>query len=157
MGSRLAAGVISLTAAASRSFNCRCATPTEVATGATPNSAASSTASAQRCAGIGPSPLIGGLDLPTDERGYLLCERDLRVRGRDDVWAIGDAARNPDPEGQPYPATAQHAVRQAAHLATSIARVLSGREPERFVFRSRGVLAALGCRTGVARVLGVSR
>jgi NADH dehydrogenase len=64
------------------------------------------------CAGIAPSPLIGRLDLPTDSRGYLLCETDLRVRGEDDVWAIGDSAVNVDAEGHGYPATAQHAVQQ---------------------------------------------
>jgi NADH dehydrogenase len=107
------------------------------------------------CAGIAPSPLVERLALPRDSRGYLLCERDLRVVGRADVWAIGDSAVNPGPDGAPYPATAQHAVRQATHLAGNLASVLRGRPTRPCDIRSPGELAALGCRTAVARVFGI--
>jgi NADH dehydrogenase len=106
------------------------------------------------CAGIAPSPLLDSLELPKDSRGYLLCERDLRVSGRSEVWAVGDSAVNLGPDGAPYPATAQHAVRQGAHLADNLARALRGRPTRPCDIRSRGELAALGCRTGVARVFG---
>lgn len=106
------------------------------------------------CAGIAPSSLVEALDVPKDD-GWILCEPDLRVRGHDDVWAIGDAAVNPDPAGRPYPPTAQHAVREGAHLARNLRRVACGREPEPFVFEMLGSLAPLGCRTAVARILGV--
>ncbi len=106
------------------------------------------------CAGIAPSPLLDRLELPRDSRGYLLCERDLRASGHSDVWAIGDSAVNLGPDGVPYPATAQHAVRQGAHLADNLARALRGRPTRPCDIRSRGELAALGCRTGVARVFG---
>jgi len=106
------------------------------------------------CAGIAPSPLVERLALPRDGRGYLLCERDLSVVGRSDVWAIGDSAVNPGPDGGPYPATAQHAVRQATHLADNLAGVLRGRTARPCDIRSHGELAALGCRTAVARVFG---
>lgn len=107
------------------------------------------------CAGIAPSPLVEREDLPRDERGYVLCERDLRVNGFSNVWAAGDSAVNPDPEGNPYPATAQHAVRQGKHLGRNIAGVLRGGAPSPCNLRSQGSLAALGCRTGVAEVMGV--
>jgi NADH dehydrogenase len=106
------------------------------------------------CAGIAPSPLLHRLPLPKDGRGYLLCERDLRVSGRSDVWAIGDSAVNPGPDGVTYPATAQHAVRQGEHLADNLNRVLRGRPTRPCDIRSKGELAAFGCRTGVARVFG---
>jgi NADH dehydrogenase len=106
------------------------------------------------CAGIAPSPLLDRLPLPKDGRGYLLCERDLRVVGSSDVWAIGDSAVNLGPDGAPYPATAQHAVRQGTYLADNLARVLRGRPTRPCNIRSKGELAALGCRTGVARVFG---
>jgi NADH dehydrogenase len=71
------------------------------------------------------------------------------------VWALGDAAINRDASGTPYPATAQHAVRQGKHLARNLARVLGGEAPLPLEFRPLGSLVALGCRSGVAKILGL--
>jgi NADH dehydrogenase len=107
------------------------------------------------CAGIAPPPLLGTMGLPLDERGYLLCDPTLRVRGRPDVWAIGDCAVTTDPDGRPHPATAQQAVREGARLAANLARVLAGREPRPLAYRTAGSLAALGSRRGVGVVFGI--
>jgi NADH dehydrogenase len=107
------------------------------------------------CAGIAAPPSLAHMGLPLDERGYILCERDLRVRGHDNVWGIGDAAVNPGPDGKGYPATAQHGVREGAHCARNIAAVLAGKPTTPCDIKSRGSLAALGCRTGVAEVFGI--
>ncbi|RMD85097.1 MAG: NAD(P)/FAD-dependent oxidoreductase [Candidatus Dadabacteria bacterium] len=107
------------------------------------------------CAGIAPPPLLERLALPVDERGYLLCRPDMRVDGYDNIWAVGDCAVNPDPEGAPYPATAQHAIQQGRQLARNLMRAARGRPPMPCRIRSKGVLVALGCRTGVARVFGL--
>ncbi|MFN2370415.1 MAG: NAD(P)/FAD-dependent oxidoreductase, partial [Candidatus Krumholzibacteriia bacterium] len=104
------------------------------------------------CAGIAPNPVLAGLDLPADSRGWILCEPDLRVQGHQDVWAIGDGAVNPDPDGKPYPATAQAAVQQGRAVADNLVRVLRGEAPVPCVIRDRGSLVGLGCRTGVARI-----
>jgi len=107
------------------------------------------------CAGIAPSPLIARIqELPKDARGYVRCERDCRVRGFSNVWAVGDCAVNIDAAGAAYPATAQHAIREGRHVAQQIARVLDGKPTAPFDYRSHGSLAALGCRTGVAEVFG---
>ncbi len=107
------------------------------------------------CAGIAPSPVVERVDLPTDDRGYILCDRDLRVQGADNVWAIGDSAVNIDADGRPYPATAQHATRQGAHLAKNLVRVLRGRDTLPCDLENLGAIASLGCRTGVAKILGI--
>jgi NADH dehydrogenase len=107
------------------------------------------------CAGIEPGPLVRDIDVPVDERGYVLCERDLRVRGFENVWAIGDAAVNIDAGGRAYPATAQHAVQQGRHLARNLLATLDGRAVTPCDLADRGQLAAIGCRTGVARVFGL--
>lgn len=107
------------------------------------------------CAGIAPSPLVERADVPTDSRGYILCDRDLRVQGAEHVWAIGDSAVNIDADGRAYPATAQHATRQGAHLAKNLARVLRGRDTVSCDLDNLGAIAALGCRTGVAKILGI--
>ena len=47
----------------------------------------------------------------------------MRVPGRPNVWAVGDCAAIPDPQGNPYPTLAQHALREGKHLAANIAAV----------------------------------
>jgi NADH dehydrogenase len=107
------------------------------------------------CAGIAPSRLIAQLPIPVDDRGYILCENDLRVQELENVWAIGDCAVNVDENGKPYPATAQHAVGEARVAARNIARVLNGDSAQPCKLSSKGALAALGCRTAVAKVFGI--
>jgi NADH dehydrogenase len=107
------------------------------------------------CAGIAPNPIVKKLPLPTDERGYILCERDLQVKGYNDVWAIGDCAVNVDPDGNPYPPTAQHAVGEAKHAAKNITGLIHGKEPTACKLLSKGALVPLGCRTAVAMVFGI--
>ncbi|GAB4315758.1 MAG: FAD-dependent oxidoreductase [Candidatus Zixiibacteriota bacterium] len=107
------------------------------------------------CAGIAAPPIVQTTTLPTDKLGYILCEPDLRVRGTDNVWAIGDCAVNIDPDGTVYPPTAQHAVREGQHLARNLAAVRQGKSTTPLRYSSAGALAALGCRTGVAKVFGI--
>jgi NADH dehydrogenase len=108
------------------------------------------------CAGIRPPPLVKRLHVPVDARGYVLCERDMRVRGYENVWCIGDCAVIPDASGRPYPPTAQHAVREGTHLAGNLARALAGKPTRPFDFSALGSLAPLGCRTAVANVFGIN-
>jgi NADH dehydrogenase len=78
------------------------------------------------------------------------------VEGLDNTWAIGDCAQIPDPlnEGQYYPSTAQHALREGKVVAENIISVIRGKEPKPFRFRTIGLLVALGHRMGVAEVMG---
>jgi NADH dehydrogenase len=107
------------------------------------------------CAGIAPPPLVEPLPVPKDQNGYVLCEPDFRVRGFENVWAVGDAAVNLDPDGNPYPATAQNAVQEGTQLARNLARVLRGGRAEPLRYRPLGSIVALGCRSGVAKILGI--
>jgi NADH dehydrogenase len=81
----------------------------------------------------------------------------MEVPGWPGVWALGDSALIPDPHtGQPYPPTAQHALRQGRVLAESILAAIEGGQTRPFVFETIGLLASIGQRTGVARILGVN-
>jgi NADH:ubiquinone reductase (H+-translocating) len=79
----------------------------------------------------------------------------MRSRSHPQVWALGDCAAIPGPDGRPYPALAQHAVREARHLAWNIRAVIDGRAPSPFMFRTLGIMASLGHTRAVARVFGV--
>jgi NADH dehydrogenase len=104
------------------------------------------------CAGVAPNPLVSKLSVPVDLKGYILCDRDLRVSGFQNVWAIGDAAVNVDPQGRPYPATAQHAIQEGRFLAGNLLRALKGVPTLPCDIKTRGSLAAIGQHRGVARI-----
>jgi NADH:ubiquinone reductase (H+-translocating) len=107
-------------------------------------------------AGTSPHPLLHDLPCMLD-RGRIIVDDTLAVPGREDVWALGDCAVVPDPRtGRPHPPTAQHALREARTVAENIAARLKGRPARPFEFRTIGQLAAIGRRTGVARVFGVN-
>lgn len=107
------------------------------------------------CAGIAPSPLVGQIGVPVNEKGYMLADTAGRVQGMEHVWAIGDCAVNPDPRGGSYPPTAQHATRLGEALAANLVRIMGGREAEPIRLKNLGALAALGHRSAVADVMGL--
>jgi len=107
-------------------------------------------------AGTSPHPLMHDLPCPLD-RGRLVVDGTLAVPGWPGVWALGDCAVVPDRRtGKPHPPTAQHAIREARTVARNIAAAIDERPLETFDFRTIGQLAAIGRRTGVARVVGVN-
>ena len=73
------------------------------------------------------------------------------------VWALGDCALIPDRKtGKYFPPTAQHALRQGKVLAHNITAALRGGQKRPFVFKTIGLLAAIGRRTGVANIMGIN-
>lgn len=107
-------------------------------------------------AGTAPNPLLAQLP-GLDARGRLAVDDCLRVPGVPGLWALGDAASVPDGgSGRVCPPTAQHALRQGKQLARNLAASVRGGRVRPFRFRSPGALAAIGRRTGVARVFGVN-
>jgi NADH:ubiquinone reductase (H+-translocating) len=107
-------------------------------------------------AGTAPNPLLGTLPC-RKERGRVVANAYMEVDGWPGVWALGDGAVIPDPHtGKPYPPTAQHALRQGRVLAENILAAIRGGQKRPFVFKTVGLLASIGKRTGVARILGVN-
>jgi NADH dehydrogenase len=58
--------------------------------------------------------------------------------------------------GDYCPPTAQHASREGKVLAHNIIASVNGKAKKPFKFQTLGLLAAIGRRTGVARILGVN-
>ncbi len=107
-------------------------------------------------AGTSPHPLLGTLPCP-NEKGRLRVNECLEVEGCPGVWALGDCALVPDgPAGRFHPPTARHALREGRVLARNIVAAISGGTKRPFRFGALGQLAAIGKRTGVARILGVN-
>jgi NADH:ubiquinone reductase (H+-translocating) len=107
-------------------------------------------------AGTSPNPHLDTLPCEK-ERGRLRTNEFLEVEGWPGVWAVGDCASVPDARtGKPFPPTAQHAIRQGKVLAANIAAAVRGRRKKAFTFKTIGLLASIGRRTGVARIMGVN-
>jgi NADH dehydrogenase len=79
----------------------------------------------------------------------------MRSVSHPEVWAIGDCAAIPGPDGTPYPALAQHAVREARAVAGNVHAVATGRPPRPFVFRALGTMAAFGHTRAAADLRGL--
>ncbi len=107
-------------------------------------------------AGVRPQPVVEHLGLPLAD-GRIQVDRFCRIHGREDVWALGDAAAVPDPThpGAPCPPTAQHAIRQGRTVARTVAATLGAGKPRPFRYRSLGLFVDLGRREAVAETLGV--
>jgi NADH dehydrogenase len=108
-------------------------------------------------AGTKPHPVVERLGLPL-EHGRIATDKYCRVKGRENVWAVGDAAAVPDPakrRREASPPTAQHGMRQAKVAAHNVAAAL-GRGRERpFRYRTLGVFVDMGRRQAVAQTMGI--
>jgi len=98
-------------------------------------------------AGVTPNPVLGQLGLPLDEHGRVRVDETLAVAGMPGVWALGDGAAVPNAAtpGATDPATCQHALRQARQLTRNL-----GGAPRPYRYRTRGQMATLGSRHGIA-------
>jgi NADH dehydrogenase len=102
-----------------------------------------------------PNPIVAMLPLKMD-RGRIVVDSGLEVPGRPGVWAVGDCAAVPDAKtGGLCPPTAQHATRQATHVARNIVAALRGEPKRAFAFSALGKMGSLGRRSAVAEIFGV--
>ena len=110
--------------------------------------------------------LDGGFLAKSDAGSCRVCERTRsdesecqtsKSKAVDGLWALGDCALVPDPATGSYcPPTAQHASREGKVVAQNIIASVYGKPKKPFRFKTLGSLAAIGRRTGVARILGVN-
>ena len=103
-------------------------------------------------AGQRPNPRVANWGFEVDDHGFVPVDDGMRVPGRDDLFAIGDVAAVPDPEGGIAPATAQHALREAKVAAKNVAAYFGASEPAGFTYKSRGLALTLGKWQGTSQV-----
>ena len=108
------------------------------------------------CVGVRPDPLVEGLGLKTD-KGRLVVDEYLRVPGRPEVFACGDAAAVPDltRPGEVTPMTAQHAERQGKRAAANIAASFGTGTQQPYRHEDLGFLVDLGGTQAAADPLHV--
>ncbi|GAA4265907.1 NAD(P)/FAD-dependent oxidoreductase [Frondihabitans peucedani] len=93
---------------------------------------------------------VSGWGLEQGQGGRILVGSDLRVKGTDSVFAVGDIALSPKPLEQ----LAQPALQGGAHVAEQILRVLAGKPTKAFKYHDRGTMATIGRHAAVAQLRG---
>lgn len=112
-------------------------------------------------AGVTVGNLISNLECGHDKSGRILANNYLEVIGQTGVYALGDCASITDTKtGKPYPPTAQHAIRQGKIAAKNIIAAVNEKRKGKkkkaeFDYKTKGVMAEIGKRTGVAILFGL--
>ncbi len=89
-----------------------------------------------------------------NEKGRLITEPTMQVKGYKNLWSAGDCAAVPLKDGSVSPATAQFAMRQGTLLGKNIIAARNGQTVVPFRFKTLGEMASIGHRNAVGKVLG---
>ncbi len=100
-------------------------------------------------AGVRPSDPLNGAPRARSKR--LEADEFLRLRGRDDVFVIGDAAAVATPKGE-LPMLSPPAMQEGRYVARAIK---TGRSTKPFHYLDKGTMATIGRHAAVADVRGV--
>jgi NADH dehydrogenase len=107
-------------------------------------------------AGVTPVNTIKRSMFKTD-KGKVIVNDYLEVSEFPGVFAIGDCALHIDPLTQrPIPPTAQIAEAQAKIAAKNLIALIKNSKKEKFVYHSKGQMAIIGKRSGIATFLGMN-
>jgi NADH:ubiquinone reductase (H+-translocating) len=100
-------------------------------------------------AGISAAEVVSGWNLPQGKGGRILTGPDLRVKGHDQIFAVGDIAII---DGQPLPQLAQPAIQLGRFAAAQVRRLMAGRPTESFSYHDKGTMATIGRRSAVVEL-----
>jgi NADH dehydrogenase len=107
-------------------------------------------------AGVTPVNTVKRSMLKTD-KGKVIVNDFLEVPEFSGVFAIGDCALLMDPQmNRPFAPTAQLAEAQAKTAAHNLNALIKNLKKEKFQFQSKGQMAIIGKRTGIATFLGMN-
>jgi NADH dehydrogenase len=108
--------------------------------------------------GVTTNSMIGSLICEHDKGGRVIVDKYLRLKKYPEVFALGDcAAILDDDTGKFYPPTAQHALRESKIVAQNIIKTLVGDSNLKvFSYHSKGMMATIGNKAGVASLMGHS-
>ncbi len=103
-------------------------------------------------AGNAASPLLETLKVPLEKDGRLRVDADLSVPGHPDIFVIGDAARQVNPNGRETPAIAPGAIQHGDHAVRVIRADMAGKERPAFEYFDKGSMATIGRARAIAQI-----
>jgi len=98
--------------------------------------------------GVTAHPTVAGWDLPQGRGGRIETDEQRRVKGLDDVFAIGDVSIGPEE----LPQLAQPAIQGGKYVAKLIKAELKGKARKPFAYRDKGTMATIGRSSAVAEI-----
>jgi NADH dehydrogenase len=102
--------------------------------------------------GIKAAPLAGHSGLQQGHGGRIDVQPDLTVPGRPGIYAVGDIANIPDPDGNPYPQLGSVALQAGTWAAKNILADVAGEERTAFDYHDKGIMAMIGRNAAVAEM-----
>ncbi|SHN20835.1 NADH dehydrogenase [Cyclobacterium lianum] len=104
-------------------------------------------------AGIKPNGIEGLLENQIFKNGRLLVDRQNKLVGSDNIYALGDLClQQTDSFPKGHPQVAQVAIQQATNLAKNFILKSKGRSPNPFAYRDLGSMATVGRRLAVVEL-----
>ncbi|MBE0543872.1 MAG: FAD-dependent oxidoreductase [Verrucomicrobia bacterium] len=107
------------------------------------------------CTGTAPAPVLEFFPAERDRLGRVVTDEFLRMKGVPNVWAAGDCAAVPHPQGGTCPPLAIWAMTAGRQLAKNLKATLSGRSLQAYRFTGLGDACTLGHHRAAAQLKGV--
>ena len=99
-------------------------------------------------AGVQAPSVAGSWGLEQGKAGRIVVEPDLRVRGQERIFAIGDIAAGSDP----LPQLAQPALQMGRHAARQVRNLAADQPTVPFAYHDKGIMATIGRRSAVVEL-----
>lgn len=87
-------------------------------------------------------------------RGRVKVDEYLRAPGHDNIYIVGDNSLMFNPEGRPYPPTAQIAMQQGVICAHNLVASIRNQALKQFEFKNKGTVASLGKNEAIGIAFG---
>ena len=107
------------------------------------------------CTGMKPSPLLEQFPYARDKRGRLETDPFCRVPGAENIWAGGDCAAVPHPDGGACPPLAHYAQKAGSNIGVNILRTLEAKPLQRYSFNGLGEACTLGHGRAISHLKGI--
>jgi len=107
------------------------------------------------CTGLAMPPLLDTLPFERDERGRLVTDEFARVRGQERIWASGDCAAVPHPDGGTCPPLAIFAMMVGRNIGENVLHTVRGQPLRPYSYVGLGDACTLGRRRAVGHVKGI--